>query len=73
LDDLGLVSTRKPACSWVKPTMDMGAGMAKNTQGLPMQFTSNILDLNNPVNTRMKKKKNSPSSFLSPHGQLLPS
>jgi hypothetical protein len=39
LDDLGLVSTGKPAGSQVKPAMGMGAGMAKNTWGLPVQFT----------------------------------
>jgi hypothetical protein len=38
----------------------------------PFHTWGYILDLNNPVNTSMKKKKNSPSSFLSPHGQLLP-
>jgi len=39
LDDLGLVSTGKPAGSRVKPAMGTGTGTAKNTRGLPVQFT----------------------------------
>jgi len=40
LDDLGLVSTGKPAGSRVKPAMGTGTGTAKNTRGLPVQFTN---------------------------------
>ena len=39
LDDLGLVLTGKPAGSQVKPATGTGTGTAKNTRGLPMQFT----------------------------------
>ena len=50
LDDLGLVSTRKPMGSWVKPATGMGMGTAKNTRGLPVQFTRHIflLHCDNP-------------------------
>jgi len=43
LNDLGLVLTGKPAGSQVEPATGMDTGTAKNTWGLPVQFTKDAV------------------------------